>query len=141
MKTKAPPAGSADHPGSIRRPAPPCIAGRSVCGGEAARKRREAGERPYPLDNRVLADLGEELNPLETENPREPQRGLTLEVLEALRQHRGGLTAEELGVLLGRPERGRGGVRDALGNLRNRSYQPILMTPEGRFRLLHPGEY
>ena len=109
---------------------------------EAAVRRRDAGERPYPLDNLALLQAGEEPNPREPELPREPVRGVVLEILEALRQHPEGLTAEELCRLLGRPERGPGGgVREALGGLRNVLHQPILMTPEGRFRLLRPGEY
>lgn len=110
---------------------------------EAAVRRRDAGERPYPLDNLALLHFGEkELNPREAEKPKEPRWGVGLEILEALRQHSEGLTTQELCIILGRPERGPGGgVREALGGLRNVLHQPILMTPEGRFRLLRPGEY
>lgn len=109
---------------------------------DAARKRRDDGQRPLPLDNLALVHFGEEPNPRELEKPREPHRpGACLEVLETLRGHPDGLTANELGRLLGRPENDAGGVRPALDHLRNKLYQPILLTPEGRFRLLRPGEY
>lgn len=107
---------------------------------EAARRRRDTGERPYPLDNLALVHFDEEPNPREPEEPREPQQGLVLEVLEALRAHPRGLTAEEICELLGLSERNVRGARPTLNNLRNRLRQPIL-NEDGRFRLLRPGEY
>lgn len=108
---------------------------------KAARGRRDEGKRPYPLDNSVLAQFGEMLNPREHEKPVEPLRGVSLKVLEALRGHPDGLTAAQLAELLNRPEARAGSVRMALDGLRDRCCQPILLTPEGRFRLLRPGEY
>jgi hypothetical protein len=109
---------------------------------KAATRRREEGSRPLPLDNLALAHFGEELNPREQELPREPTPGLpAADVLGALRQSPVGLTVGELCELLGRPERGPGGgIRDALGHLRNEYHQPIL-NEGGVFRLLRPGEY
>lgn len=105
---------------------------------EAARRRRDAGERPHPLDNLVLLHFEEEeLNPRQPEKPREPTRGMRLEVLEALRRHPGGLTADQLEETLGLSE---ARVRAALNGLRDQGRQPIL-NEGGVFRLLHPGEY
>ncbi|AUA83262.1 hypothetical protein [Pseudomonas aeruginosa] len=108
----------------------------------AAIRRRNAGARPLPLDNLALAHFGEELNPREPVLPVEPPAGFFVaEILDTLRQHPAGLTVDELCELLDRPERGHGGgVRQTLGNLRNKFFQPIL-NEGGVFRLLRPGEY
>lgn len=107
----------------------------------AAVKRRNLGEPPLPLDNLCLEAFDEPKNPLPCVPPREPRSDALLSVLEALRQHRPGLAVPALCEFLGRPERGPGGVRGILGELRLACFQPILMTPEGRFVLLAEGEY
>lgn len=106
----------------------------------AAVKRRNLGEPPLPLDNPCLEAFDELRNPLPCVLPREPRSEALLSVLEALRQHSEGLTAPELCELLGRPEYGPGGVRNALDNLRQKCFQPIL-NDGGIFVLLAEGEY
>lgn len=108
---------------------------------EAARRRRDSGERPFPVDNLVLRGFFEEPNPLEELEPEEPHPGLmATEVLQMLRLRPSGYTVGELCEILGRPAKGGGGVRDSLDHLRNKFFQPII-NDGGVFRLLRPGEY
>ncbi|MCL7462689.1 hypothetical protein [Pseudomonas sp. NW5] len=104
---------------------------------KSARKRRDAGEQPFPLDNLTLTHFGEGVNPREVEKSVEPMRGMSLEVLRALQRHSEGLTAVQLKETLGLTELQ---VRAALNGLREKGRQPIINN-EGRFRLLRPGEY
>lgn len=106
----------------------------------AAVKRRNLGEQPLPLDNLCLEAFDETRNPLPCVVPREPRNEAQRAVLETLRSNPQGLTAPELCALLGRPETGAGGVRNALDKLRSGCHQPILndgctfvLLPEGSF--------
>ncbi len=70
---------------------------------EAAVARRDAGRRPLPRDNAVLASAGEPTNPLPASEPTEPARGgKVAAALLALRE--GPKSAVALGEAIGLPE-------------------------------------
>ncbi|HCR1767810.1 TPA: hypothetical protein ONB20_002645 [Pseudomonas aeruginosa] len=106
----------------------------------SATKRLSLGQPPLPLDNLCLETFGEPRNPLPCVESKEPRSEVQREVLEALRQHPEGLAVPELCTLLGRPETGAGGVRNSLGDLRKKCFQPII-NEGGIFVLLSKGEY
>lgn len=107
----------------------------------AAQRRRDAQQPPQPLDNLCLNTFGQPLNPLPPLEPQEPPEGTAQsDVLKALPLQPAGLTAPELCAATGRPEQGARSVRQALSDLRKRSYQPII-NEGGRFRLLRDEEW
>lgn len=101
--------------------------------------RRDSGTQPLPLDNLCLESFGEARNPRPCLEPRQPRSQVQRAVLQALRLSPWGLTVPALCEVLGLPEKGAGGVRKAIDNLRQSS-QPIL-NDDGTFILLPEGSY
>lgn len=106
---------------------------------DAAVRRRDSGVQPHSLDNLCLESFGEARNTLPCLEPRQPRSQVQRAVLQALRLHPRGLAVSQLCEVLELPEKGAGGVRNALDNLRQSS-QPIL-NDDGTFILLPEGSY
>jgi hypothetical protein len=90
-------------------------------------------ERPWPFDNRLLADL-DLANPLPPRESTVPRKGLARLVYDAIRAAGDrGVDAGDIAAQAGVPRRD---IGFAIGNLRNRNALPIELTSDNRFRLV-----